>query len=773
MQTLKISNDISKLHQALGKKLYSDKYCFISEMCQNAVDSHRMAGVKEPVVVGIRYDKVDRNQRWFYVRDKGLSFEDKEDFIAKICTILQSGKSEEKTNDENCAMGMHGIGSISVSKYQTQWNYTVVNHGRKFLATLKETEGVGLQYELGAYEATDEEKYVLFEVEIPLYGTQPLVEAMKQKLCYFKDIMFEFEEDIIRENKELLTLNSAFKLYQSDDFQISTLSKNPEVHICLDQYVYPIRWNDIGIKPIPLNIGLRFGMGDGLSADITRENLNMTESYKTIVNEKLRKVAEWFVERHNKEVKDDFTSIQAIKPYISTADKKVSLNGVEYLINDLAACSKIPIKQPTFKGVPDHNLLVTFMARTNYGLGLFERKYFISDKGSKVERNQSFTSANSAPDKKSNILVTTPISKSVMSYIKEKMRSSSLIYKMPITLKNKAGMSYSRLLPYEYFQDKGWKKEYKATGINPLREAIKQYCVLENAAAEDYFTDVKNIVVPPNWRGTVKKAPKRKEKVSVKDLSGEVGIKYAQPLVGYNGLNCKFVEKTVKVKDLYKTGKFHVYGTNDQKGLLDKLFIMGRGIKSFSACVIGVKDRKHIEELNFHNFMSVEEFKKGKHPIFRKLMTGTLITKDLLAKYPSTFRNSEIIRDHICKSFGEDLKMLADYTRENKLDNEFNYYSKIKGPFTDELLSIAETTNLYDLNIQHVVNNVKKEIEKFDFVDYFADDMTGKPGGRAYEKAKIALVDLARQRKIRQNWENYKLMEDVGTGTNGEQQKAA
>ena len=57
-----------------GKKLYSDKYSFISEICQNAVDSHRMSGQKDPVAIGIKGGK-------FYVKDTGLSFDSKEDFI--------------------------------------------------------------------------------------------------------------------------------------------------------------------------------------------------------------------------------------------------------------------------------------------------------------------------------------------------------------------------------------------------------------------------------------------------------------------------------------------------------------------------------------------------------------------------------------------------------------------------------------------------------------------------------------------------------------------
>lgn len=52
-KVLKLSSDTSKLHQMFGPKLYSDKYSFISEICQNAVDSHRMAKKDIPIEVGL------------------------------------------------------------------------------------------------------------------------------------------------------------------------------------------------------------------------------------------------------------------------------------------------------------------------------------------------------------------------------------------------------------------------------------------------------------------------------------------------------------------------------------------------------------------------------------------------------------------------------------------------------------------------------------------------------------------------------------------------
>ncbi len=346
-QELKMSSNTAKLHQMFGKKLYADKYSFISELCQNAVDSHRMAGEKEPVIVGIK-------SGIFFVKDIGLSFTDKDDFISKVCTLLESGKSEKKEDNDSCPMGEHGIGSISVSAYRSNWTYTVVTPtGGKFTCTLREIEAKGLTYEMVDLGQVDEPKSVLVEVKVNDYDGPNFVKKIKEKLCYFKDIMFDFGPETIKIHPELLVMNTTFKLFQSDDFQVSTLSSNQDMHISLDQYHYPIRWSVLGIDPIRLNIGLKFSLTDGLKADITRENLYLDDNYKPIILEKIRKVALWFVNKYNEGTKQEFTSIKKMRTEMVQA-KTVTINGTKYDISPLQRFSTLIPNSLTFKNVsPD------------------------------------------------------------------------------------------------------------------------------------------------------------------------------------------------------------------------------------------------------------------------------------------------------------------------------------------------------------------------------------------------------------------------------------
>ena len=55
MEQLGVKNDVAKLQQLLGSKLYSNKYSFISEVLQNSTDAMRKCGKQnESFEVGIK-----------------------------------------------------------------------------------------------------------------------------------------------------------------------------------------------------------------------------------------------------------------------------------------------------------------------------------------------------------------------------------------------------------------------------------------------------------------------------------------------------------------------------------------------------------------------------------------------------------------------------------------------------------------------------------------------------------------------------------------------
>jgi hypothetical protein len=762
MQQLKLSSNTAKLHQMFGKRLYSDKFSFVSEICQNAVDSHRMSGQTKPVEVGI-YDKSSsyNTSYTFYVRDIGLSFEDKEDFIKKVCTILESGKSENKTNDENCAMGMHGIGSISVSAFNSEWRYTIITpNKKKFKATLKEQEGIGLTYELSDYEDTDEEKSVLFEVEVPQYSNiNSFINGVKAKLCYFKDIMFKFSPNVIKSYPQCLTLNTEFKIFESEDFQYSTINNNQALHISVDQYSYHIRWDVLGMDSIQnFPIALKFGLGDGLTPDITRENLLVDDNYKKIVLDKLKRVAEWFVNRYNSSVPDEgFTSLELYDRCVNSG-RHITIpeisTKVNFPIGSFSKMSKISIKKPKMKGVSDE-ILDNFKENLGGGKGMFSLVYEVGNKGTLIKRDGSSWRSFSY---NTNILLDINLDKKRSAYLKTKYPGAGLY-----SIKK---LSNRRYLESYYKIPKKLEAldEYKKTGVNIYREIYNEYKLLYEYFIKESLIKLSSIEIPKDQKPTIKKTyiSTRKERFDPQTLSGEVNLKFAENLTrAASDYCCKFTDKVTPVKDLFKIRNFVIYGKNEDRVALDRLHRLTNYVGAWESksrvpnnniriCMVGDTDFKVLNKLNLHNFMEVKDFTQGKHRFFGDVMTAYLIQRDVIKKYNRIIEKRGTIKNYISEGLYSKIENLLAYVKRYRPDAYIDSYRYNENDqFTKDLLSIFHEKKLRNEVIWEDAQYVLNNIHKVEAVQYFTEGMI--------DSKQIGIVqDIAKYRKFKLDLKHYK-----------------
>lgn len=729
MDKLKLSDNTAKLHQMFGKRLYSDKYSFICEICQNAVDSHRMAGQKEYVKVGIRM--ASPGCYFFYVKDTGLSFEDKEDFTKKVLTILESGKSEDKS-DGNAPMGMHGIGSISVSAFHSEWAYVVVKNKRKFLCVIREVDGVGLTYKFGPYKETNEEDSVFFEVAIP--ASIPIEEFttnMIGKLAYFTDVKFEFCENTRAADKKLLTLNHDFKVFRGEDFQVSTICPSTAMHICLDQYKYPIYWEKLGMDPINANVGLRFSLNDGLNPDINRENIIFDDNYKAIIKAKIKKVSEWFVEYYHKVYPPVVDSVKAYKQRVAET-KTVPIGEMTITINDMIPHSKLDMKPTSFKGVSKF-VMSRFALHTNYGDKLYRYMGETTDAGVKMRRSYF------AFRQDERILFDKQPTVRQSAYLKVKEMEGYGVYARNKTQLLKGDFSYKNILG---LSKTVLKRSIMDTGTSAWREQIKEFQILERSYEKDYYTKVTEIKIPDSFKTAPRKAPTRKG-------SEEIGIKYGKEMERRVGnWSCKFEDKTVKVRDLYKLKFLHVYGTEEDRDKLDFIWKLGARCEKnrITPCVITERHQPKVKDL--HNFVHINDFLAGKHLIIGKLVTAYYIDR-LLSRFSYVIYKKENIKDFICQKFEEDYQQLKEY--------EENYNVASFAPANEmlkALLKLAKEKKLYDHNIIEMYRRMKKQMKDFSFVEHFSYISISDVSGIK------AMQDLAKYRKIKLDLKHYKKSKD-------------
>lgn len=769
MEQLKMSMDIAKLHRMFGPKMYASRYSFISEICQNAVDSHRMAKQKDPVQVGI-------NRGTFYVRDTGLSFTDKEDFTNKILTLLESGKEEKKTDDEDCPMGNHGIGSMSVSAYNDTWRYRVVTPDKKlFYCTLKYTEDKGLMFELSDYTYdVDEEKSVLFEVGIRELeednyeysdGKKQLIAQLHSKLSYFKDIEFKFDKETCEDlgSWDLEIINSKFQIFQADAFQVTTLEDRGEMHICLDQYYYPIRWDLLGIKPIAIDIALKFNMAEGLVSDSTRENLVHTSNYKELVMNKLSEACTWMVNKYNTTSKDEY---EDIKEFIEDKNgiPSVDIGGVLNIIltNEILSYSRSFLKEVKFKGVSSESI-TKFLAGTNNGEYLYEPIQTITGSGKicRARRDQKMD------DSEENFLLgTTPIKKTVMNYMRAEKRTSGIFTKKIIPFKGRGtDLSISRIM--ELCDRKKMKDTYKKVGVNPWRQPCEDFFTLFNACDASFFTHLEDVVVPADFVHRKKVVSiNRREKIDLTAMTGEMGIGVARTSKSSSMYWSAFDDKTIKVTDLltYNSKGLVIYGAPAQKAQLDICYGMlhfmrtAKAVTSTNVFLVSDKNKAIIEQLNLSNFMAAEEFLKGKHINFRKLMTAKRIKDELLDKYEVIVDNISIIKSHLSAKFADDLSTLNYYFDENGECFVTNFINS--SDIVMECIKLAEEEDLYDDPINDMLDNILLDIEKFDFLEFFCNNgqsvATVRKDKSQNHPFKV-MLDVAKHRSEALSWKHYKM----------------
>lgn len=693
MNTIKVSTDVAKLASLFSKSLYSDSYAFITEICQNAVDSHRMSKQTLPVKVGIRLinNSNGPNTYEFYVRDYGLSFTSKEDFEDKVLTIANSGKTSVKTEDEDCPMGQYGIGSISPCAYNNKWKYKVITDDqRSFECHIEDVETIGIKYEFSDYFWTGEMKGVEFSIEIKAWCSA-FLEKVLEKCAYFKDIQFELDASVINDYPKYISLNMDFQLFETDDMILSTLSTSKEMHIVLDQYSYPIKWNSIGLSPIQCNIGLKFKMGQGLVPDTTRENLKIDENYKSIIMDRIRKVSTYLVDRFNTQRPDEFTSYREVKEAFSQ-EPIVKINdkfSFPLTSSGLANISS-KIKPIKLKDVDDRIIRLFINQYGSNEKSIFPEVFRISRSGSKITKPRGYF-----PEHYSFFTDGSKISSKKLDYLKSEYTSSK-VYTFPkISLKDMR--STCRLISKERLKD-----IYNLSGVNVWRQEINSFNKILEYVSKEYFKSLENLEVPSDFNTKVR-VVNRREKVDFEELTGEIGIQYASRM---GNTYAVFQPRDVDISTL-KGHNMCFYGTADDKYHLSQLYQCIRPYTkpNYSVAIITATDQKVIKKLNLQNFMNISEFLEGKHEVVRQIVTSYQISKFTNDSFAYSY--SEDIQK-ISQKMYDDLQFLGDYTNTHR-----GYGSDT---FMTNMIKLADELSLYDDNAMEILNNVSKDIDKFDFL---------------------------------------------------------
>lgn len=672
------ANKAAKLQMLLSEGLYSDPItATIAELTNNGVDSIVASGknpIENPVIVSI--NKNENEQYEFSVKDEGLGLNE-EEFINIVMNYLESTKE-----DSNDFIGSWGLGSKSPLSLKRSYFFICRkdNVERKFMVYQGEefTEFDKL-YE----KPTDELNGV--EVIVPIkdyYEAQEFVRKAKSKLAYYDTVILQIYGQIIQNT-----------IFRSDDWQFSTQNTDNKLHFCLKDVYYSIDWDKLGIYSIGIPISLKFDLSDGLIPSPSREYIIYNESSKKIILDKIKKVANWFIDKYNSEWKE-YETLKDAWNFINQYNFYVNINDKKFKIDDLGKYADNKIKLTKVKNIENINWYYTNKQwlLSNYEVEAENNRIWISKHPSKniVEKmmyNYKIVVVDSEPKRR------------IKSYLQDKYPDALFITKICDRKLGKDDKQNKTTYFYTLELDKITQPEWK--------NKIKELNYVESQLKENfiYELDVENSQGFKDWLEKRKK--ERVYKVSDSNYKvldkkeDEVTIAFGRN--SYAGKKITFEKETFKVSKLNQNPYLTIY-FEDKDRATQYYELIG---KKYKIALIGKREQLKIK--NIHNFMTEQEFQKSK--VFKRIVTSIMFD-ELIETYRSVYSRSSLdIIQNLIKPLEKDIEILQNYTSKNGKTIRNN-------ELLDSMVSIAKEYNLYDYQFMDVYNRCKESLDKYKFLNY-------------------------------------------------------
>ena len=707
------------LMQTLSKNFYADAIgSTCRELSSNALDSHRRANVTDiPIVVSFKKNNMDNYE--FSVEDHGvgLDYDDVVDIISKY------GKSTARGVDG--LLGLMGYGFKSPMSYTSSFTFIIRKDGIERKCMMYDGED-GMKIDLLDEDSTTESNGVKVIVPVKYEDSKDFYNKIKEQLCYFESVYFDVD-------CSHGSINNDFKITRYDDFQVSELNSDDNLHICLDNVYYPIDYNKLGIDVISVPIGLRFGLSDGIFPIPNRESIKYTSEAKEIIINKIKTVATKLVEMYNESVKDT-DDIDKIVKFYSNDNRLIDIGHKSNIdIDDIIKYSSVSCKEPSMKGIAKLNLrhtcekITTVLSEYTVAFNM-RRGRIMESRG--MENLSFYQLSNNTIYKYAD-----RIGKSKREYLNSIINSSCLIVKKAKKRKlfpTKGTYSYNDNSYYTYLNLKGYPRE-------DWRTVIKEFQFIQSIY-ENRFTDLDQLEVPKAWIDARKVMRSYSKKTGHQKLEGEISCKRAEPLERYvDGRNCKFTPFSIDLGKTPSTNVFYIYthhGDNDKLNNLYKI------VKNQHITLITFSDRelKRLKENDIHNLISYGKFMEGNNAKFKRLVTAYLINK--LVKENNYLFNNRSGISSVSTDLTAKLDLLYDYYNKN--------YSSGSETLYEEMVEVAKTHSLFDYEIYDTYREIKEVLDKFPFLNTLCKVIPYDSSIR-----NPIIVDLIKYHKYKVNLEHY------------------
>jgi hypothetical protein len=694
------------LMQMLSKSLYSDGIgSSIRECASNALDSHRRAGVKEPIVVAFK--EAESYNYEFSVEDFGLGLDD-EDVKNIISKYGKSTKRESITE-----LGMFGLGFKAPLAYSSSFYFVCRKNGMERKYMMYEGEDINtidLLYET----PTTERNGVKIIIPVKYSDQYSFRTKIKEQLCYFEDVYFDVPGDS--------SITNDFTIVRHEHFQFSEMSTDNRLHICLDNVYYPLDFDKIGIKSISFPVALRFDLTDGIFPTPNRESLRYTQEAKEIIKDKLKIVADYFITKYNDSVEEGM-NIEAMINYIEKSGFYIQFSESSYNIEIFKEYSTIPFKTPKLEGITLLDFQELYTRNRQSILAMFSAKYYLRHQRMSDLSKSGYSWHYNPKNILNGESIVYVYSDKIPGIKKDYLRATCNQHKSVFLVKN-SNMTlgcYGRFNQNTYYHLLNLQKYPRSQ----WRTVIQEYQTLVGMLAE-HFINLDELIVPQHFIDSRKKV---KTTVSSSGtpgqrrlkIQGEIVGKRAEDLQRWNdGRNCKFVPVIYKLEDLEKAKHLKIYAHHDDYLKLDALYgIIGK--QKIELVTFSQREINIIKDLEIHNLISLEKFMEGETAPFKRLVTAHYIAK-LMAEYQFVFERhmqvgftSTTLMNKLCT--------LIQYKYDNWAQIGYSGGSNQAKEYIDSMLQIATENNLFDDNIYPEALEMRELLTKLDFLNPFCKEV--------------------------------------------------
>ena len=735
------------LMQMLSKNLYSDDIgSAIRECASNALDSHRRAGVDEPIVVSFKASSYNNYE--FCVEDFGIGLdaEDVKNIISKY------GKSTKR--DSATELGMMGLGFKAPLAYSSSFYFVCRKDGmeRKYMMYEGEdTNTIDLLYE----KETIERNGVKVIIPVKYNDVWQFKKKIKEQLCYFESVYFDVPEDS--------SITNEFIISRHEHFQFSEMSTDQRLHICLDNVYYPLDFEKLGIDKIDFPIALRFSLSDGLYPTPNRESLRYTQEAKDIIKERLANVADYFVTKYNENIEEG-NDIKSVINYLEKSGYYLTMeNGDKHRIDSFVRFSTMQPAIPQLEGIKLLDFPAVYRTHKQYMLNnAYKCKFSLRYKRMHdMEKHYVYGfSIQNICDGSANIYVYQDRIPGIKKdYLRATCKESDYNFfvkpakPMQLGIPGKFDMNtYYHLLGLKSYPKHQW------------RDVIAEYQHVISLISAN-FIDLDQLVVPQAFIDSKKKIKPSAVGTGVpgvrrQKLKGEINGKEGDDLQKWSdGRCCKFVPAIYKLEKLESDKNLKVYAHHDDYMKLDALFgcIQKQKMK---VVTFSQRELSIVKDSEIHNLISLEQFMEGKNKPFKRMATAYLIRK-MIDKYRATFdRYSQI--GFTSKPLEDKLKMLSKYVSDHYYLPGYSGGATAAKEFLESMLAVAEEHKLYDMTIYPEVMELQEIFDKLPFLNPF---MAGVGYYDVNNPLVNVLSDLFKYYRYRVDLKHYniKLNEEVVT----------